>query len=200
MRNIAPSCERNQDVIFTEIKPLLKNIDTVLEIGSASGQHAQYFMQQFSKEQTNHIIWQCTDRKQWIEDLALNIKEMNCEKILAPFEFDVDLHWPKKQYDLIYTANSIHIMSLSDVVNLFQNLSSIINEDGFFCSYGPFKYKGKFTSESNAQFDLLLKERDVKSGIKDIETLETLAHKYGMSLLRDIKMPANNQLLVWKKL
>jgi hypothetical protein len=65
--------------------------------------------------------------------------------------------------------------------------------------YGPFKYAGEFTSESNEGFDRWLKDRDPASGVRDFERVSKLATKANLTLIEDNAMPANNQLLVWKK-
>jgi hypothetical protein len=65
--------------------------------------------------------------------------------------------------------------------------------------YGPFSYQGKFTSESNARFNLSLRQRDPLSGIRDVEALDRLAGDQGLERVADYSMPANNQLLIWKR-
>ena len=56
---------------------------------------------------------------------------------------------------------------------------------------------GEFTTESNAQFDTWLKERDPDSGVRDLESINALAALAGLNLIEDFQMPANNQLLVF---
>ena len=70
---------------------------------------------------------------------------------------------------------------------------------GLLVLYGPFNYEGAFTSESNARFDLWLKNRDPQSGIRDFEAVCELAAQQELQLQDDIAMPANNRLLVWRK-
>jgi hypothetical protein len=65
--------------------------------------------------------------------------------------------------------------------------------------YGPFNYSGHYTSQSNANFDLWLKERNPHSAIRDFEWVDSLAAAAGYALREDIAMPANNRLLVWCK-
>ena len=48
--------------------------------------------------------------------------------------------------------------------------------------YGPFRYAGRYTSESNAAFDRYLQERDPLSGIRDFEAVDALAQKEGLEL------------------
>ena len=64
--------------------------------------------------------------------------------------------------------------------------------------YGPFRYGGRYTSDSNVAFDRFLQERDPASGIRDFDALQALAQAQGMQLQADHAMPANNQLLVWQ--
>jgi hypothetical protein len=68
---------------------------------------------------------------------------------------------------------------------------------GVLVAYGPFRYAGNFTTESNASFDRSLRERDPASGIRDIEAVNRLAEAQGMMLMADHSMPANNRLLLW---
>jgi hypothetical protein len=68
-----------------------------------------------------------------------------------------------------------------------------------FCCYGPFNVGGTYTSESNARFDIWLKERDTLSAIRNLEAVVSLANDAGIQLLEDIEMPAHNKLLVLVK-
>jgi hypothetical protein len=60
-------------------------------------------------------------------------------------------------------------------------------------------YNGQYTSDSNQQFDRWLTDRDPQSGIRDFEAIEQLAKSANLKLKNDFSMPANNQLLVFKK-
>ena len=75
-----------------------------------------------------------------------------------------------------------------------------LTQNGTLCIYGPFNYQGKYTSESNANFDLWLKGRDEHSGIRDFEAICQLASKSGLALNEDIEMPANNRILLFTKI
>ena len=65
--------------------------------------------------------------------------------------------------------------------------------------YGPFNYSGSYTSPSNERFDSWLKARDARSGIRDFEALQEIAHTAGLCLTADYAMPANNRTLVWTR-
>ena len=90
-------------------------------------------------------------------------------------------------------------MGWPSVENMFAGIGRALNKEGIFCLYGPFNYDGKFTSESNARFDQWLKQRDPSSGVRDFEALQDLAEKAGLTFIDDVEMPANNRILVWKK-
>lgn len=90
-------------------------------------------------------------------------------------------------------------MASESVENFFPGAAAMLNSGGKLLVYGPFKYQGAFTTPSNAQFDLWLKDRNPVSGVRDFEWVNSLAESEGLSLLEDNAMPANNQLLVWQK-
>ena len=101
--------------------------------------------------------------------------------------------------DGVFTANTLHIMSWPEVVQLFSRVGEVLSKPGRLCVYGPFRYDGKYTSESNARFDASLRMQGEHMGIRDFEAVDKLAQGIGLSLLADYAMPANNQILVWRK-
>ena len=105
--------------------------------------------------------------------------------------------WPLRRADAVFTANTLHIMSWPEVIALFDGIGSILAADGVLAVYGPFRYGGAYTSDSNRRFDEMLKERDPDSGLRDIEALKPLARARGLLLSEDHDMPANNRLLVF---
>ena len=102
-------------------------------------------------------------------------------------------------FDTLFSANSLHIMSAGSVTNFFLGAGKMLAEGALLIVYGPFNYQGKFTSPSNEEFDGWLKERNPVSGIRDFETVCSIADIANFELARDIDMPANNRLLVWHK-
>ena len=73
----------------------------------------------------------------------------------------------------------------------------MLSRNGRFAVYGPFRYAGAYTSNSNQQFDAMLRERDPLSGLRDVVELTHLAQDRGMQLEADHDLPANNRLLIW---
>lgn len=192
----AQSCEENKQVIIEQLSNLLANKNNCLELGSGTGQHAVHFAKHLS-----HISWQPSDLAEHIPGMNLWIEEAANKNIQLPVVLDVaETVWPfKEKFDAAFTANTLHIMSITHVEKLFQGLGKVLEQEALFISYGPFNYNGQFSSESNARFDLWLKQRDPVSGIRDLDELKMFAGVAGIELINDIEMPVNNRLLVWKK-
>ena len=191
------ACERNKNPILSVLNSHFDSVKTVLEVGSGTGQHAVFFA-----GEKPHLIWQTSDQASYLDGINAQLNVAQIANIERPLELDVNQSpWIKSgaTYDLVYTANTFHIMSENDVQAFFSGLPTVLNPACKLVVYGPFKYEGKFTSESNAAFDQRLRERGVGSGIRDFEWLNELAADCNLQLLEDHAMPANNQCLVWSK-
>jgi cyclopropane fatty-acyl-phospholipid synthase-like methyltransferase len=104
----------------------------------------------------------------------------------------------KEQFDAVFSANTVHIMSESTVVEMLAVVRERIRPGGRFLLYGPFRIDGQFTSDSNRQFDHSLRSRDSDMGIRDLEWLDELATTAGLRRIASFAMPANNLMLVWQ--
>ncbi len=187
------ACERNKGPILDVLKDVLKDHRRVLEIGSGTAQHAVHFGNNLT-----HLIWQTSDLQENIPDIAGRVELEGTDNVIAPVELDVTQQiWPVLEVDAVYTANTLHIMPWACVPDFFAGTGRILSSRGLLCVYGPFKYNGNFTSESNAEFDEWLKSRNSQSGIRDFEDVNMLALDQGLKLINDYSMPANNQLIVW---
>lgn len=195
MKPYAESCDENRGPILEVIGPLFADASGILEIGSGTGQHAVYFAQRMP-----HLIWYTSDRAenhagigQWLEEAALS-------NTRPPLVLDVAQDaWPSIEVDAVFSANTAHIMAWSEVQGMFRGVGHLLTQGGLFALYGPFSYRGRHTSESNARFDAWLKARDPRSGIRNFEDLDALAEQSNMTLLEDYEMPVNNRILCWRK-
>ena len=195
MKPFSESCEQNKYPILAVLKEYFAVAKTVLEIGSGTGQHAVFFA-----EQMPHLTWHTSDQARQHTGINMWLNDAARENIMAPLLLDVKQStWPIKTVDAIFSANTVHIMGWPSVEKMFSGIGNVLKRDGVFCLYGPFNYAGQFSSESNARFDVWLKQRDPESGVRDFESLQQLANKVGLDLVKDIEMPANNRILVWKK-
>ena len=196
MINHSPSSERNKAPIGEQLQTLFAQCSSILEVGSGSGQHVVHFAQLLP-----HIQWQPMDLPDYFPGLHHNLQQ-RASNILEPQPVDLSQsRWlPQDDFDGIFTANTLHIMSWQQVECFFSRSSEQLQQRGVLCVYGPFKYQGQFTSPSNAQFELWLKSRDVQSGVRDFEAVVEQAHHNGFELHSDTPMPANNQLLSFIKI
>lgn len=190
------SCENNKEPILSVLRRQFCRSGDVLEIAGGTGQHAVYFAAQLP-----HLHWQSSDVPDSLATLEPRIALAALPNLPAPLPFDVtQARLNLAPVDYVFSANSLHIMPAAAVTHFFRHLRTLLKPGGTLCVYGPFKYGGTFTTDSNAQFDQWLKQRNPESGIRDFETVVSLANEAGMSLCEDNAMPANNQLLVFTKL
>jgi hypothetical protein len=66
--------------------------------------------------------------------------------------------------------------------------------------YGPFSRDGVHAAPSNAEFDVSLKARDPRWGVRDLERqIAPLAQDCGLALKSVVAMPANNLIVVFSR-
>lgn len=191
------ACERNKDAILEVLKETILPTDRrVLEVGSGTGQHAVYFAPHFPQ-----IDWFPTDLSDKLAGMNLWFQEAKVQNIQRPVRLDVSKDdFPKLKFDVVFTANTLHIMHWKDCKSFMKLLGNRLRENSRVVFYGPFKYNGEFTSESNAEFDKTLKERDPLSGIRNFEDILSNMTKNGFEIVADYEMPANNRALVFNRL
>ena len=188
------ACENNKAPILEVLHVVFKHSKRVLEIGAGTGQHSVHFAAHLP-----HLRWQCADLsvnlpiiRQWHSAYPSN-------NLLEPCELDMqNPQWPTG-FDAVFSANTAHIMPWELTQKMLVDVAEHLPAGGIFVLYGPFNYRGTFTSESNARFDGWLKSQAQHMGIRDFEALNKLAFSQGLKLLKDYEMPANNRCLVWQK-
>ncbi len=193
MLPFSEASDRNKQPILEILRGVLAGYRHVVEIGAGTGQHAVHFASELP-----HLEWQPTDRGEYLPGLAARIKLEGPPNLRAPIELDVlQANWPTFVADAVYSANTLHIMSWPEVEAFFRGVGRILAAGDVLVVYGPFRYGGNFTTESNEAFDRSLRGRDPASGIRDFEAVNALAEAQGLALAADHAMPANNQLLSW---
>jgi len=193
------ACARNRDPILQVLRTYFADRRRVLEIGSGTGQHAVHFAAAMPE-----LDWQPSDRAENLPGIVAWVAEAALPNLRAPLEFDVARHAAplrdeQRGYDAVFSANTLHIMSWSEVEDLFRRLPALTAADAILAIYGPFNYAGEFTSRSNAAFDRSLKATAAHMGIRDAEAVDALAHAAGFDPVDDVAMPANNRCRVWRR-
>jgi cyclopropane fatty-acyl-phospholipid synthase-like methyltransferase len=196
MLPFSEACERNKGPILEVLRVAFADRTQVLEVGSGTGQHAVYFAAHLT-----HLNWQPTEQLAYLADLASRVKLEGTRNLRAPTVLDVkQTLWPLRSVDAVYSANTLHIMGWAEVEAMFRGVDAVLSPHGVVCIYGPFRYGGRYTSDSNRDFDLMLKERDPKSGLRDMTDISALAERHALRLRVDHDLPANNRMLEFVRL
>lgn len=195
------ACENNKQPILSVLQKELKDSLHVLEIGSGTGQHSVYFAPRLA-----HLTWQTSDVVNNHASINAWHAAHPAANLYAPLAFDLahDSVPVNKAvaapYDAVFTANTLHIISWPLVEKLFNLVGGVLPAHGKLIVYGPFNENGHYTSGSNQQFDISLRQRDANSGIRNLEDIIELAEQHRLTLNERYAMPANNQILVFQKL
>ena len=198
-----PATQRNKKFIGDVLSKILLKKGSILEIGSGSGEHGIEFQKRFPE-----IIWQASDpvleyRKSissWIDHERLN------NKMPEPLKIDVkDTPWqiPSNILDSlqgIISINMIHIAPWHCTESLFKESGKLLKDRRFLLLYGPFKINNKHTCESNKLFDESLKNQNKDWGVRNLETVNEEAMINGFNQEQIIEMPANNIILIYRKI
>lgn len=191
MNRFSQAAEKNKEFIAAELVRWFAEPGSVIEVGSGSGQHAAHMTKTMG-----HLKWQCSEISANLHGLADNILEL--PHLEPPLLFEAGVSQPDGVYDYGFAANVLHIMPEQLLPDFFGGLSSILADGAVCCIYGPFKYGGEFTMDSNARFDVWLRQNHEGGGIRDIEMVCSVSADVGFSLVEDSDMPANNQLLTFR--
>jgi len=203
----APACARNSGPILAVLRRHFGDRRQVLETGSGTGQHAVHFAAAMP-----WLSWQCTDLPERLPGIRAWLDEARLPNTPPPLPLDLsDAGWPRAldaggagegraaRFDAAFSANVLHIVAWPLAEALFSGLDAVLAEDATVAAYGPFNYRGAYTSDSNREFDAWLRARDPRSGIRDFEAVDALAGAIGLRLVEDVAMPANNRTLVWRR-
>jgi len=199
-RLVFPATARNREPIANVLSDWLPASGAVLEIASGSGEHAVAFQTRFPG-----IRWQASDpdpqhRRSidaWIASSGLSAR--------MPTALDLDVL--KQPWDLpesvvtdlaaLVCINLLHISPADCTRSLLEQAERLLPQAAPLIIYGPFKRGGCHTSESNADFDQSLKERNPCWGVRDLEwVLELATEQNAFELEACISMPANNLSIV----
>lgn len=198
-RRDAPATGRNREAILEVLARVLPEPALVLEIASGTGQHGAFFASRLP-----HLEWQPSEPDPAsfasIDAWAEQARAENGARIRAPLQIDTRAaRWPIEGCDAIFNANMIHISPWEVCLGLLAGAARLLPCGGPLLLYGPYRVGGAHTAESNAAFDASLRGRDPAWGIRDLERVEESAGERGLALDERVQMPANNQMLVFRK-
>jgi cyclopropane fatty-acyl-phospholipid synthase-like methyltransferase len=189
--------ERNREPILQVLKQLIKvDIQQVLEVGSGTGHHAVYFASHFP-----HLAWTTSELSSEHPAIQETLREANQTNVHGPIEFEIGkTTLPLGDFDLVFSANVLHIITELQVRQLIQTLGACLKSGAQILFYGPFNYGGQFTSEGNRDFDAMLKSVSPHRGIRNFEDICEWMKLEHLLLKQDFEMPSNNRLLHFEKI
>ena len=134
----SPAAERNKTAILEKLHLVLQSSEKILEIGAGTGQHAIHFCQAMPGLQ-----WFPSDLPERISVSNAVISTSGIKNINKAIALDVQQSvWPEISIDVIYTANTAHIMSWEVTQKMLVGAAQLLPENGLLIIYGPFKYAG----------------------------------------------------------
>jgi SAM-dependent methyltransferase len=188
----APATERNREPIAAVLAEVLPVSGRVLEIASGTGEHCAFFAACFPG-----VIWQPSDPD---PDALASIAEwtQGLANILPPLEIDAAAgDFPAA--DAILCVNMVHISPWEATLGLLAGAGATLASGSPLILYGPYRREGVETAPSNEQFELWLKEKDARFGLRFVEAVSEAAAPHGLALERLVEMPANNLMLVYRR-
>ena len=190
------AADKNKDVILDQLRNCLEDGARVLEIASGTGQHALHFSEQWPE-----LYWQVSDADLDAYGLRKALEPVDRPNLPKPVNLNIQ-HWPnlRPKFDAVFSANCVHIAGMEVVQHYFEGAAKSLQSKGVVLLYGPFKFGGQFTTQSNADFDAFLKDQNPQSGIRDFEALDELASAAGFNFESRTDLPSNNHFLNWRKL
>jgi hypothetical protein len=195
MLAFAEACERNKGPILEVLRKEFAASASVLEVGSGTGQHAVFLAAGLPQ-----LTWQPTEMRDQLPPLLERVTLEGSANLRTPLALDVrEQPWPVPRTDALFSANTLHIMSWDAVRAFFLGVGQALGGPAVLATYGPFRFRGVHTSDSNAEFDRFLRQRDPASGVRDFEALDELARAQGLTFHADHAMPANNRTLIWRR-
>lgn len=212
LRQFAPATQRNRSAILSVLRRVLPRDGTVLEISSGSGEHAVFFAPTLQPR-----LWLPSDPDPIaLQSIAAWIEHSPSPNLRSPIALDVrDSVWPIEQSPLpdalqgwdsvkspvtsIVNINMLHIAPWECCEALMAGAARCLSTEQPLYLYGPFTRNGKHTARSNAAFDDQLRSQNPEWGVRDLETVETIAASYGLNLGYIEEMPANNLSAVFRR-
>jgi SAM-dependent methyltransferase len=194
MRLCWPAPERNKEPILRVLARVLPGQGRVLELASGSGQHVAHFARQLpqlrflpSDLEQSHLA----SIRAWTAELS---------NVAPPVLLDVCAQeYGVGAVEAMFCANLLHIAPWRCAEGLFLGTDRHLLPGGLLILYGPYHIDGRATAPSNAAFDADLRQRDPSWGVRDFEAVAALAGSAGLRLEERVPMPANNQLLLFRK-
>jgi len=196
LKQHAPATLRNREPIAAVLAGELPETGRVLEVAAGTGEHAVFFAGRFPA-----LEWLPSDPgEEALASIAAYREDYPDENLSAPVRLDAAARdWPVERADALVCINMIHIAPWEAATGLFDGAARLLDQGTPLVLYGPFFEEGVEPAPSNLDFDLSLKARDPRWGIRDLAEIDRLAARSGFTRTARHEMPANNLTLVYRR-
>ena len=193
----APATLRNREPILEVLRRVLPTSGTVLEIASGSGEHASFF-----SEALPLVQWLPSDREaDSVASITAYRQVSKSEQLLPALQLDVrQENWKVPELSAMLCINMLHISPWGCSIALFRGADRYLPDEAPLVLYGPYSFATQTLAPSNAAFDRSLRSRNPEWGIRELDRLIELGQHHALRLEETLTMPANNHMLVFRKL
>ena len=194
MLPFSQAADNNKDPILEVLRDYFTAPGELLEIGAGTGQHAVWLAPRLP-----HLGWTPSEQPDYLPALLPRLAAEAADNLHPAIGLRVqdEAAWPDGPFEYMLTVNTFHIMSRDQVSCCIDQACRRLAPGGRFAVYGPFRYSGRPTTDSNRLFDETLRARDPAMGLRDQEWVVARFADHGRALLGDHDMPANNRVLVF---
>lgn len=195
-RRSAPAALRNREPIAEVLKDWLPAKGLVLEIASGTGEHVTYFAERFPT-----LEWQPSDiHPNALGSVAAARDEAGLPNVRPPLVIDAaSSDWPIERADAVLSINMVHISPWESALGLLKGAARLLSPGAALILYGPWITDEAPTAQSNLAFDADLKRRDPQWGLRKVEDFAAAADDRGLHLVKTQPMPANNTMLLLRR-
>lgn len=191
----APAAARNVLPIGDVLSDWLPTSGLVLEIASGTGEHALAFARRFPR-----LEWQPSDPDpEALQSIGAWVAE-GPSNLRPPLPLDVTSSvWPVGKAAAILCVNMVHIAPWEAAIGLLDGAENILDQGCPLILYGPWLQAGVPTAPSNQAFDISLRDRDPRWGLRLVEDFEKAAKERQFCLEERRSMPSNNLMLLFRR-
>lgn len=193
----SPAAARNREPILRVLTAHLPARGRVLEVAAGSGEHAVAFAGALPG-----VEWTPSDPSAEARaSIAAWAGAASLPNLQPPLALDLldEATWPEPSFAAILCVNMIHISPWAATERLMRLAGRALPVGGLLATYGPYREAEVPLAASNAAFDESLKARDPAWGLRDRDEVAAAAKAEGLALTRRVEMPANNLMLLFRK-
>lgn len=193
----SPAAARNREPILRVLTAHLPARGRVLEVAAGSGEHAVAFAGALQG-----LEWTPSDPSAEARaSIAAWAGAAGLPNLRPPLALDVldEASWPQGPFAAVLCVNMIHISPWAATEGLMRLAGRVLPVGGLLATYGPYLEAEVPLAASNAAFDESLKARDPAWGLRDRDEVAAAAKAEGLALTWRVEMPANNLMLLFRR-